>query len=218
MRRAVPPVVTEQGRVPWPLVPEDSRAELARLRTSDPVAFLAEVLRQGEARGLDAVGFKLMYDHTDRLPEVREHLAGSPAVRVIHLTRRNLVRRLLSKRRAEITGAWQRRAGERDESVEQPSVEISPGELIRDVLRVEGWQTHYRQVFSGHPVLEVEYEALSAAPVDEARRCVEFLGQDPEVQLAVRDAKTGTDPLRDALANHDELRDTVRRWLSFFDS
>lgn len=212
------PVLMEQVRVPWHLAADAERKDLANLRTTDPIAFLGTVQNQAAKANYGAVGFKLMYNHSDRLPAVREHLSSDKQLRVIHLTRRNLLERLLSKRRAELTGKWQQRSDENGGSSQQPAVTIDLGDLVRDLMRIEAWQQQYRTVFADHPLLEMEYERLSVDPHAEARRAIEFLAQDPTAELAVRDTKTSTDELRTAITNHDDLRATLARWLSFFDA
>ncbi|MBK8978309.1 MAG: sulfotransferase [Planctomycetes bacterium] len=215
------PTLSEQRRVPWPLVPEAARAELAARRDADPIGFLEQVFEQGRAKGYRAVGFKLMYNHADRLPAVRDFLLSLPELRVVHLTRRNLVERFLSKRRAEVTGRWQKPVDDKGASsaVEKPKlprIELEFDALVADLLKVERWQATYRSMFAGHPLLEVCYEDLADDPAGRAAPVVGFLGLDTGVELAVRYQKTGTDSLRDAIANYDELKASLARWLSFF--
>lgn len=211
------PVVRKSGDIPWWLAPKREKDELAALRESSPVQFLDRLVAQAVEGGNRFVGFKLMYFHADRCEQVREHLVADENIRVLHLTRWNLLRRYLSLLRARATGEWQqpaKRGGRR----EQPKVEVSIPDLLVDIARIRRWESAYRQAFAGHPVLELTYENLSQEPVTEGRRALEFLGADPEVDLRVRTRKTGVDPLQDAIVNYDEVCAALRGFAEYVDS
>lgn len=210
------PLVRKSGDLPWRLARKSEVAALAALRESDPVAFLERLAEQAGGAGLGFFGFKLLYFHADKCEPARRHLAGNAQVRVLHLTRQNLLRRYVSLLRAKATGEWQRRADEGGPQ-QQPKVAVSLPEFLKDAARIRAWEQDYRAAFAGHPVLELTYEELSEDPAGVGRRAVEFLGGDPEAPLDVRTRKTGVDPLRDAVSNYDELSEQLAAFAGFCD-
>jgi hypothetical protein len=89
----------------------DSARDLA-LRNSDPTTFLRERIFCERGAGTQAVGFKLLYSHVwGGFPGLLEALAADRELRVVHLKRRNLLRRLVSTRLAQASGVWRMEAG-----------------------------------------------------------------------------------------------------------
>jgi LPS sulfotransferase NodH len=215
------PFLTPLREVPWRLIPKERIEEFARMRDRDPVGFLFAIYQLALDAGKTAIGFKLMYGQGDELyqraPAVRDVLSGPPPFRLIHLTRKNLVERFVSQRRAEQTGSWQTRVGKTTNDTSRPKLTVAAHDLVADLERVENWQRVYRHAFAAHPILEIEYEELAADPQGTARRCADFLGVPPVASFEVRYAKTGTDRLEDAIENLDDLRSMLRRWLDMLD-
>ena len=63
-------------------------------------------------------------------------------------------------------------------------------------------------LLAGHAILELEYEELSASLQSELDRILDFLGLD-RLALRPRTLRQGTDDLRSAIENYDELHDQL---------
>jgi hypothetical protein len=207
-------------------------------RTRDPVGLLRERVWGDIPDGARALGFKLHYGHAYAYPRLEETLVGDTALRVVHLRRENLLRLLISMKRAEITGVWkedgatppnQRRdvrsllALARHPSstlarlrnrrqrlaVEAqgppPPLRITPDECNAFFIRHELQAQRYDEMFAAHPVLRLTYERMLADRDAVFGQVEAFLAVD-RLPLTVTLRRQNVRPLRDALANYDELR------------
>lgn len=213
----------EQGFIPWFEIgsPSAEQAEinsnehLIRLWHGDPGRFIEELMRLTEGWGYRAIGFKTMYELPNPEDPAGRYLINDKSVRVIHLKRRNLLRRRISWERAVATDKWfQFRGGE---APELPVITLPIQEIIREFVDLEAKQKEYDESFKEHPLLEVFYEDLAQNPQAVGNRALTFLGIVPDRELQVRLEKTGLDPLRAAVGNYDELKSTLVRWASFFE-
>jgi len=209
--------IIARGGLPWVDMPEPERARLVALRLENPLAFLAEVQSAAEAQGHTAVGLKLLYAHGLGQPTVLEALAADKTVKVIHVTRRNLLRRLVSERQARTLGKWS--VGRGAAAVEMPKVAIELADLARSLALTRQRQATFEQTFAGHQVLHIVYEDLAARPAHVAARAAEFLGLPPlQKPPIITLRKTGSEDLSQVLEGYAELRANLRQWASFFDS
>jgi Domain of unknown function (DUF6473) len=207
------PRLIKAGSVPG--VAESEHAELVDLRRTDPVKFVDRVFDSAAGKGYRAIGFKFMYNHGDLSTDARGHLANDKEIRVIHLKRRNLLRRLLSDRRAQSTDVWAQTAD--TSAPPPPAVRLGFVESVWNFGHLENKQAEYQDLFGDHAVLELFYEDLEADPQSAGERAASFLGLRAGVPLEVRFKKTGTDSLRAAIVNYDELKADMLRWASFFE-
>lgn len=142
-----------------------------------------------------------------------------PALRVIHLERRNLLRSIVSMKIARKTRVWHIRS-EDERPKHRPQVAISKPELLNQIQgRLHNYLTARRQFF-GFPALSVNYEDLLREPETWVRSVYQFLGLDSTVMIP----KSGTlrlehRPLRESLLNYDKLEEIFRgsRWQHLFD-
>ena len=201
-----------KDRIAWTEL-GDRREALLALRKEDPVGFLDELRARSPA---PTTGFKLLYSHGLRLPALLDSLVADKDLRVIHVRRRNLLRRLVSERQARAASRWAASPGV--EAPALPKVEITLPELLSDFQQIEARQAEYAARFADHATLEILYEDLAADPARVAARAAAFLGLPPRAEKpAVTFQKTGAESLADALGKADELRAQMRRWAAFFD-
>ena len=219
--------------------------DVVERRRTDPVAFLERDVFTTYPAAMNAVGFKLIYSHgrSERMwwddpdddfrwnpgrrvwweaeSDLWAHLKQRTDVAVVHLTRENLLRRVLSSVMAKQTGRWGAgvTGGVADAQDERPAVRIDP-ELCRSEFEV-----YTRKVdeandwFADHDVLSLTYEGVLADRTAKLRRLQTFLGLEP-LPLQTQTQKQEKRPLHEAIANYDELRrhfeDTP--WSRFFAS
>lgn len=205
----------DQGRIVWPNHGTLEDSALLELRNTNPIEFIHRLFDEAVQAGHRAVGFKLMYGHGDGNDVVRDYLAHDTNLRVIHLKRRNLLRRQLSNDRARATGVWHAPVGTpRDPP---PAVEIDLERCVTEFIRTQRKQAEYERRFAGHALLELHYEDLAADPVAVAGQALAFLGLEASPELSAQFERIGVDRLRDAIVNYDELKAHFRRWASFFE-
>ena len=208
--------VIAKGRLPGFELPEDEMARLVALRQENSAAFLQAIWRTSAAAGHTTVGFKLLYNHGQDQQAVTDLLAADPSIRILHVTRRNLLRRLVSLRQAQATKQWA--VGRGAEIVESPQVEIELVQALRTFATIEAQQAAYTARFAGHRVLRVVYEDLAARPQAVGLRAARFLGLPPLAKPPIVNfKKTGADNLDEAVVGFAELRAKARRWAAMFD-
>jgi LPS sulfotransferase NodH len=212
-----------EGFIPWYEIgpPSDERANtnsdqnLIRLWHEEPELFLEKLINVTAAWGYHAIGFKTMYELPNPEDPAGRYLVGDKSIRVIHLKRRNLLRRRVSWERALATDKWFQFRG--SEAPELPVITLPITEVVHEFISIEAKQKQYDECFKEHPMLEVFYEDLERDPQAVGARALSFLGIQPDRELKVRLEKTGVDPLRAAVGNYDELRSALIRWASFFE-
>lgn len=135
------------------------RDKLRQLRQQDTVNFLADfVLYPGSYR---AVGLKFKYEELS-LPSykaVLDSIISSQDVLIIHLTRKNLLKRDVSQLIAtQITNIlWISNPNERPDPVQ---IRLDAKECLNEFKFTEERQQRFRDYFQGHRVLELTYEDL----------------------------------------------------------
>jgi LPS sulfotransferase NodH len=205
-----------KGALAWFELPPEERERLIALRPQDPPAFLQALWRAAADAGHTSVGFKLLYNHAQDQPAVADYLAADPEIRVIHVTRRNLLRRLVSHRQAQATNQWA--VGRDAEMRERPPVELDLPQALRNFATNEEQQQANMQRFAGNRVLRIVYEDLAARPDIVGARAARFLGLPPrDKPPVVTYQKTGASDLAEAVVGFAELRARARRWAALFD-
>ena len=202
--------------IPWRDIAGADPAELLALRKSDPIAFWKALCVLSANRGVQAIGFKLLYSHGLSRRGLLEYFAADKAMPVIHLTRRNLLRRLVSERQAQASGLWADTATAPARA--RPKVAITMNDVVASLDTIEAQQALYDSMFAEHPVLRLVYEDLARRPVRTAERVAEFLGLRSQANApTVKYRKTGQEKLSDAVDDYEALLAKMRRWSSFFE-
>jgi LPS sulfotransferase NodH len=192
------------------------RCELLALRKSDPVAFWKTLCSLSTNRGVQVVGFKLLYSQGLAHGQLLENFMADKTIPIIHLTRRNLLRRLVSERQADACGLWAE--APRDPARARPKVALSINDIFANVDMIETQQAQYDLMFAEHPVLRLIYEDLARRPVHTAERVAGFLGlASPANTPTVKHRKTGQEDLSDAVLDYEALLARMRHWSSFFE-
>lgn len=190
---------------------------LMKLRKRRPAEFLERNVFGAEVGDAAAIGFKLFYSHLERrwVRPAGTYLAGMPGLKVIHLTRRNLLRAYLSRKIASKTGVWGIRT---PEERQLPQVSLKRRRVRRYFEKVRGFEEKYGKMFGGCELLPLAYEDLSASYDEETGRVQRFLGVE-EKPLRSRTVVQEVRPLSDAIVNYAALEATFASspWAEFFD-
>jgi LPS sulfotransferase NodH len=202
--------------IPWRDVDDADMVNLLALRKSDPIAFWKALCTLSEKRGVRTIGFKLLYSHGLTHGGLLEWLAADKTIPVIHLTRRNLLRRLVSERQAQVLDVWAESATA--PATPRPAIALSMNEIVASLETIEAQQVQYDAMFAEHPVLSLIYEDLAERPVRTAERVARFLGLSCQGKTpSVMYRKTGHERLSEAVLGYDALVAKMRRFCSLFD-
>ena len=184
------------------------KIDFQSLPPEDRTLLLAKYLDTltAERKGVKAIGFKVMYDQLDRMPEI-QHWMMQRSARVIHLMRANLLKRLVSW----IVLKKATRRANSNQPLPQVRVRIETHELI-DLLHDMALQVaHHQQMFShSFPYMETNYEHFIRFQKRESDRVGAFLALGSLGYLKSDLVKVNSDSLRDVIANYDEVAEVLR--------
>jgi LPS sulfotransferase NodH len=127
----------------------------------DAAVFIEQRAFYPHANESVAVGFKIFYHqaHDTRGAEKAwEYLFAHPEIRVIHLSRRNLLESFLSLRIAFQTDEWTRPKGEAAPRRELPPQHLPVTECAEYFAEIKRQRELARHGFRHHQVMEIEYE------------------------------------------------------------
>ena len=150
------------------------------------------------------VGFKLMYKQLRSYPEILAYLAVH-RVRIVHLTRRNLLDVVVSEELAKLTGESHALA---ESSSSVPLVHIDTETIVKRLARLQVRPNRVRQLIRilTYPMLEVTYEALLDDD-NEFERILTYLGVcNSHTERGSSLAKRGVRSHRESIANYDEVK------------
>ena len=170
-----------------------------------------------------AVGFRLMYSHAQdgRWRQARRHLMNDNEVRIIHLTREDLLARYLSHRLALENGRWILT----EDASESPtdSIRLDLEDCVRSFTESEQNRAETDRLFSAHPKYDLTYETLTRDVDLEIQRVLEFLGVAPQ-QLSSPTRRQRSRSKAEVIENFEELKHFITRgewskprWQRFFD-
>lgn len=179
--------------------------ELIRLSQTDPPEFLKQAVFKDYPPDVRAVGFKLFYYHAQKgtRKAVWAHLRSRPAIRIIHLERRNLLAQILSEKRAFATDRWANTTGEPEE---QRPIVLEYEECWRMFHRAGRIRESFNAYFSDHAILHLVYEDLANDYRRQMARVQDFLGVETR-ELRPTTYKQVTAPLCEAITNYEQLRE-----------
>jgi LPS sulfotransferase NodH len=186
------------------------------LAEHDPVKFLESRLLSRYPRTVRAVGFKLFYYHArdGAQAAVWPWLIERRDIPVIHLKRGNLLQTHVSRKRAAVTGKWVNTSGQPDQAV---TLRLDYDEVLADFEQTRAWETECDRAFSGHRLLQVQYEQLSSDLPSEVGRLETFLGVESHL-VHPATFRQASQPLSETVSNYQELkaRFAGTPWTAFF--
>jgi LPS sulfotransferase NodH len=205
-------------RIRWKCVGYETTSELLQLRDDDPVALLERVVFSNHPSEAQACGFKLFYYHAQKPPwdAVWPFLREDRSLEVIHLRRRNELRKHVSEEVARATGRWHI-ANDAD-AHRDISLELDIERCLRaiDVFREQ--EQRALAALGPHETLDLYYEDLIQDTVARMGEVLRFLGLD-ERPLRAGTKKQIRQPLSDLISNYGEVRDALAhtRWSRFLE-
>lgn len=158
-------------------------------------------LFQPESRSTQVVGFKVFYNHLTE--EEWQKLVACQDIKVIHLTRRNRLRTVISLEIAFKTGQWTQSG--HSGAPKEKRVPLDPEKLIKRLEQIEEGELATRARFCDRQVLEVVYEDLVRSPQAVFASVGAYLGVDGIVPDKIRLKKQNPEGLEQLILNYDEV-------------
>lgn len=183
---------------------DGATSRLVARRDRDPMGFLSGHVYRGYESDVKAVGFKLFYQHVERLEATTllNGLVERKDVRVIHLVRRNLLHVYLSSEIAKKTQTW-------DHRISTETVHVDVDDCLRFMEKKRVQRNRFSHLFGGHKMLDVSYENLAKSTESELQRVWAFL-EVPTVPFSPgRHRKQERRSLSEIVENYEELREAV---------
>lgn len=193
-------------RYPWTFESyARSKRRRGALRKVAPQLLIPRYLEvlQIEAPRSVAIGFKLMYNHRKRHPELIWMLRRRD-YRVIHLVRENVLRSHVSAAIASRRGVWA--AHETPDAV---TISLDTRSLIRDLDRRMANIELHRRLLNRLTTFEVAFERLVADRRATLSAIAEFLGVDAEIELVTTNAPLASGDFSELVENHAEVAATL---------
>lgn len=158
-------------------------------------------------------GFKIFYGQARRDAAGRkawDYLIANRDIRVIHLTRWNLLDCLVSQEVALRTGEWVRAIDAPPPEDRVPPFELTIDQCEQMFNRIFAARRWAERAFADHPRLDLDYERdVCGDFAGTVRRVFEFLGVEP-LEGEVLLHKLRKKPAAAQVTNYDELREHFR--------
>lgn len=190
---------------------------LKSLMQIDPCRFLEEKVFRKFPKRILAVGFKIFYYHAqdDFRKAVWPFLKDQKNLKIIHLTRNNTLRIILSLKKAFLTNRWTNITGDEEKKL---AISLDYEECLKEFTWSQEIKKQYDDYFEGHHKIDVFYENLSNHCESEMKRIQEFLGVQYE-SVKPSTFKQANQPLSESISNYSELKEKFRgtSWEEFFE-
>ncbi len=158
---------------------------------------------QKESRGTRLVGFKLFYNHLTE--EEWAKFLRHDEFKVIHLTRANRLRTIVSLDIAFKTDEWTRSSHSKGRKLTDRQITLDTSKLIGRLEKIKSQECAARERFNGRPSLGVVYEELASNPKVVFQSVGEFLGVDDIDIAKIKVRKQNTERLDQLIINFDEV-------------
>jgi LPS sulfotransferase NodH len=162
---------------------------------------------QLESKSTEIVGFKVFYNHLNE--EEWQKLQSYRDLKIIHLTRKNRLRTVISLEIAFKTGYWTK-SGNFGEPKDKRLI-LDPSKLMTRLEEIEEGEAATRSRFSDRQLLEVVYEELVQSPREMFASVGSYLGVDNIDPEQIRLKKQNPEPLTQLISNYDEIAAALKQ-------
>jgi LPS sulfotransferase NodH len=163
---------------------------------------------QKESRNIKAVGFKLFYDHLTR--DEWKNFLSRKYFRVIHLTRENRLRTIVSLDIAFKTDQWSASANDKNKQLVEKRILLDTSKLIDRLEQIQDYERFTRDRFKDRHILEVVYEKLTTKPVEIFQYIGKYLGVDDIDPGKITMTKQNPESLEQLIVNYDEVYELLK--------
>ncbi len=195
---------------------------LWQLRTHPQIELEGEIFRLLKGRSCSEVwdtyfgkklpwlkyaGFKIFYYHPEdsRDNSVWKRIEEDKSIRIIHITRHNLLRTYVSKLIAEKTGAWNSNQEKGQTGPGDKRVTIDASDCLQVFRQTKKWEEDFgTKKFKEHPYFALTYEQLTGDLQSQMNRILDFLDVS-SITVKTNLKKQNPEPLKDLILNYDEI-------------
>ncbi len=156
-----------------------------------------------QSRRVHLVGCKIFYNHLTE--EEWGRFLAHREFKIIHLTRWNRLRTIVSLEIAFKTGQWTRSTRRPGKAMRERRIRLDTSDLLSRLDGIRQAEEQTRERISGRSVLEVVYERLVAHVDEEFRRIGEFLGVDDINPGKIHLTRQNPESLEHLILNYDEV-------------
>ena len=157
---------------------------------------------QPESKATRVVGFKVFYNHLTE--EEWKKLLACHELKIIHLTRRNRLRTVISLEIAFKTGQWTKSGN--SGSLKERRILLDPAKLVNRLGQIEAGEAAARARFRDRPVLEVVYEELVQSPQSVFGSVSKYLGIDGIDSNRIKLKRQNPETLEQLIINYEEIK------------
>lgn len=208
----------------------EKKIALIKDRLRYPKEFLENFLWMPSTDSVRVIGFKLLYgqdcDVRGMKGEVWKFLRDNKDIKIIHLKRKNLLKREISFAHAMRSGRWSVKVKKgffpwiayRLSSIKKiKSLSFDPKKCEELFLNAEKSMAEYENYFFGHQILSLDYEELLNSHNESLDRVIQFLKLE-SFPLQSRFCKQNIFSDKWSLKNYGVLKKYFKgsRWESFF--
>lgn len=163
---------------------------------------IEEVFRPVE-KGITHVGFKLFYYHVTQ--QELDSLLTIKGLKVLHLTRGNKLRTIVSLDKARQSNQW-------IATKEGPSkaVPIACHDLVHRIDEIHAYEKDFSAHFNDHEVLDLSYEQLTEQPETAFQKVSDFLRLPPVNFQKIILRKQGSSSINEDVLNAEEVKKLLR--------
>lgn len=160
-------------------------------------------------KNIKYVGCKIFYYHPldsdDK--EVWDLIKRDENIKIIHLTRKNMLRTVLSREIADKTQNWTNKSG-KTIKLEDKRVELKIEDCFEEFKTTKSNENGVRNEYMRDAFLEVTYEDLVSDNQGTMNQIFDFLNI-PETSAKSKLRKQNKEELKDLILNYDELAEAI---------
>lgn len=165
-------------------------------------------LYRNESRSTRIVGFKLFYNHLTE--EEWNKFLSHDEFRIIHLTRANRLRTIVSLDVAFKTDEWTRSSHAREKQLVEKRISLDTSSLLGRLEQIQAQESLARERFKDRPMFEVVYEEMVRDPQKIFQAIGEFLGVDDIDFTKIKIIRQNSEKLDQLIINYDEVCQLLR--------
>lgn len=158
---------------------------------------------------IKAVGFKLFYYHPMDVSDktVWKFMRSNRDIKIIHLTRKNILNTVISREIAKKTKTWEI-SKPLAQSKRAPKVKLDPKTCLQQIKQTETWESDSRDKLKNHQILEITYRQLANNRTQTLRKVFDFLDV-PIKRTSTSLVKQNVQPLKQKIQNYDEIKSVM---------
>ena len=162
---------------------------------------------QYESKSTKVVGFKVFYNHLTE--EEWKKFLSCRDLKVIHLTRRNRLRTVISLEIAFKTGQWTKSGS--SGGPREKRVTLDPSKLMRRLEQIEEGEAATRARFRDRQILEIVYEDLVQSPREIFASVSNYLGVDGIDPGKIKLKRQNPERLAQLITNYAEIEALLKQ-------